>query len=245
VARPARIAGYGRFNHEAAAVDPVTNVAYFSEDRSDSCIYRFLPRDKHKPFEGKLQALEVKGSDRLDVARALAPKQRVAVDWVDVADPDPSGDTVRKQAQERGAALIRRGEGMWLFGDSVYVVSTSGGRASSGQVLELRIGRSGASDTLENVAEGNGESGLEAPDNVTVAPTGELYLCEDGGGDQYLRGISKRGKVFDLARNAGSGGELAGACFSPDGRALFVNLQREGLTLAILGPFAELAKSHA
>jgi secreted PhoX family phosphatase len=97
---------------------------------------------------------------------------------------------------------------------------------------------------LENVAEGSGESGLESPDNVTVSPSGELYLAEDGGGDQYLRGISKTGRVFDVARNAGSGGELAGVCFSPDGRALFVNLQREGLTLVITGPFAELARSH-
>jgi secreted PhoX family phosphatase len=34
-----------------------------------------------------------------------------------------------------------------------------------------------------------------------------------------------------------SGSELAGVCFSPDGRTMFVNIQQQGLTLAISGPF--------
>ncbi len=104
-------------------------------------------------------------------------------------------------------------------------------------MLELTIGRGGARDTLEVVAEGSGESSLEAPDNITVAPWGDLYVAEDGGGDQYIRRLTPDGRVFDIARNAQSTGEMCGVCFSPDGRALFVNLQREGLTLAITGPF--------
>jgi len=31
--------------------------------------------------------------------------------------------------------------------------------------------------------------------------------------------------------------ELAGVCFSPDGETLFVNIQRDALTLAIDGPW--------
>ena len=31
--------------------------------------------------------------------------------------------------------------------------------------------------------------------------------------------------------------ELAGACFSPDGTTLFVNIQRPGMTVAITGPW--------
>jgi uncharacterized protein len=37
--------------------------------------------------------------------------------------------------------------------------------------------------------------------------------------------------------NRVSGSELAGACFSPDGRTLFVNIQHQGLTVAIDGPW--------
>jgi secreted PhoX family phosphatase len=32
-------------------------------------------------------------------------------------------------------------------------------------------------------------------------------------------------------------GELAGVCFAPDGSTLFFNLQREGVTVAITGPW--------
>src|SRR3546814_12892933 len=35
----------GRFNHEAAAIDPRTGIVYMTEDRDDSLSYRFLPDD--------------------------------------------------------------------------------------------------------------------------------------------------------------------------------------------------------
>jgi secreted PhoX family phosphatase len=35
-------------------------------------------------------------------------------------------------------------------------------------------------------------------------------------------------------------GEFCGACFSPDGTTLFVNIQQPGLTLAITGPWQTL-----
>jgi uncharacterized protein len=241
VAKPERIATYGRFNHEAVSIDPRTNIAYLTEDRGDSCVYRFVPVRRDQPFVGKLQAMKVKGADRYDVSK-LAPGKRLGLEWVDVEEPDAPVDRVRMKAQERGAAIVRRGEGVWFHGGSVYAVSTSGGKARCGQVLRLAIGGGARADTLEVVAEGSGDADLEGPDNITVAPWGDLYVAEDGGGDQYVRGITPKGRVFDVARNAASGGEIAGVCFSPDGRALFLNLQREGLTLGVIGPFAELGK---
>ena len=74
---------------------------------------------------------------------------------------------------------------------------------------------------------------------MTVSPAGTVYFCEDGTGGNYLRGIDPdSGRVFDFARNALSHSELAGVCFSPDGRAMFVALQTDGLTLCVTGPFA-------
>jgi secreted PhoX family phosphatase len=67
-------------------------------------------------------------------------------------------------------------------------------------------------------------------------------MAEDGMGAQYVRALSPDGHIYDVARNARSSGEFAGICFSPDARALFVNLQHDGITLAIVGPFAELAE---
>jgi len=55
---PEPLTAMGRFNHEAAAVDPKTGYVYLTEDRGDSLLYRFIPNLPGKLAEGgKLQAL--------------------------------------------------------------------------------------------------------------------------------------------------------------------------------------------
>ena len=127
---------------------------------------------------------------------------------------------------------------MWYDADAVWFTSTIGGPASAGQVFRLHLGRGGAGDVLELAAQSEDTRILDMPDNLTVAPWGEVFLCEDAvGGDQYVRVLGNSGQVVDFARNAASHGELAGGCFSPDGETFFVNLYNDGLTLAVRGPF--------
>ena len=53
-ARPLK--AMGRFNHEAVAVDPLTGIAYETEDYSNGCFYRFLPNEpEHYERGGMLQ----------------------------------------------------------------------------------------------------------------------------------------------------------------------------------------------
>ena len=78
------------------------------------------------------------------------------------------------------------------------------------------------------------------PDNITLTPWGDLLVCEDNHRSTFLRIVTRGGQVLPFAHNALSPSEFAGVCFSPDGRVLFVNIQEEGLTLAIEGPFASL-----
>jgi secreted PhoX family phosphatase len=236
---PERVAGYGRFNHEAACIDPQTLIAYLTEDRADGCFYRFVPNDKARPFDGKLQALRIKGSPRFDTATSLPPGKELAVEWIDVPDSDPEGDTLRFSAHEQGAALVRRAEGIVFDHDRLFVAATTGGRNRTGQILKLSLSRSG--DTLSTAAESTSGDVLEHPDNLALAPWGDLYMAEDGPGIQLVRGLSPRGVIFDVARNAAGYGEIAGVCFSPDGKVLFLNLQREGYTLAVTGPFERLS----
>jgi secreted PhoX family phosphatase len=61
--------------------------------------------------------------------------------------------------------------------------------------------------------------------------------------DAYIRGITPEGKIYNIGRNIGSSSELAGACFSPSGKTFFVNIQQQGLTLAITGPWDKLRNS--
>lgn len=243
VAPAERLPGYGRFRHEAAAVDPQTLSVYLSEDQTDGCFYRYRPADLGKPHtSGKLQALRVIDVPRFDTSKDLDQGPRLKVDWVDVPNPDPKDDTVRHQATAAGAARFWRGEGVFYDNGVVYLCCTTGGRAGLGQVFKLTLGRGDAHDRLELFAESPASNVLDMPDNICMTPWGDLLLAEDGSGEQFVRGLTPNGRVYDLARNAKSTGEFAGVCTSPSGDAIFVNMQVDGLTVAITGPFADLAR---
>jgi secreted PhoX family phosphatase len=243
VSAPQRIPAYGRMRHEAATVDPATMIAYLTEDQGDACFYRFVPSDPSKPFVGTLQALRITSRPAFDTGALRAVDEPLVVDWVDIDQPDSEQDDVRLQGQAKGAALFRRTEGMWLAGDQVFLTATVGGPISRGQILRLTLGEQ---STLEVVAEATDPDALDMPDNLCVSPDGMLYVAEDGLGGNFLRRVRLDGSVVPFARNALSIGEMAGPCFSPDGRTLFVNLQEDGLTIAIRGPFErELASERA
>jgi secreted PhoX family phosphatase len=101
--------------------------------------------------------------------------------------------------------------------------------------------RRGAPAALESRERGSAER--------AVSPRGGLVLCEDGSGQEFLHGLTVEGDIFKFAQNnvlngerngfVGDyrGSEWAGACYSPDGRWLFANLQSPGITFAITGPW--------
>jgi len=234
---PHRIPVYGRFLHEAVAIDLTDHAAYLTEDRGDGCLYRYLPEQKEQPFcAGKLQALGIVGRPRFELGDELPKDATLDVQWIDV--PHAAGereDALRYVAQQRGAAVVRRGEGIWRLEDGFAITCTSGGPLQSGQVFHLAPTPAGG--TLRLLAQSHDPSQLDMPDNITLTPWGDLLVCEDNRRSNYLRIITRDGKVLPFAHNALSLSEFAGACFSPDGRVLFVNMQDDGLTLAIEGPF--------
>jgi secreted PhoX family phosphatase len=244
---PRRLDGYGRFRHEACAVDPDTNVAYLSEDQGDGCFYRFVPARRETPFAGRLQALAVAGAPGFDTADGGWPVgTRVPVAWIDLPDPTPAIDDLRLRARAAGAARVRRGEGLTWSHGGVYLAATTGGLAQRGQIFRYTPDRADAAGgTLELFAEAEHDAALRMPDNLTVAPSGHVFACEDNGEENHLRVFGPEGACWDFARNAFSSGEFAGVCFAPDGETLFVNLQDEGWTFAIRGPFAALRTGRA
>ena len=95
------------------------------------------------------------------------------------------------------------------------------------------------SDTVEQFFESRSHHAFNSGDNLTVAPNGHLIVCEDQYTDvvdNYLRGLATVGLPYDMARLRLQP-ELAGACFSPDGQVLFVNVFASTRTLAITGPW--------
>jgi secreted PhoX family phosphatase len=251
---PKPIKAMGRFRHEACAIDPASGVVFLTEDREDGLLYRYIPVDRTNLHAGgRLQALKVKDRPSLDTSNAgdapvVTRGERLAVEWIDVDEIDAPKDDLRLRGFAQGAAKFARNEGMWYGHGAVFFAATSGGKALKGQVW--RYTPSAAEGTkaeidapgmLDLFIEPNDGSVVENADNVTVATWGDLLLCEDeaGPGDDANRivGVTPGGQLYHFARNAGSSSELAGACFSPDGSTLFLNVQTDGLTLAINGPW--------
>lgn len=249
LADPVPLKAMGRFNHEAVAVDPASGAVYLTEDRGDGLLYRFLPNRPGVLAEGgKLQAMRAVDQASLDSrnieGQRVAVGRPMSVDWVDLEDVDSPEDDLRKRGHEAGAIVFARGEGMWYGNEAVYFACTNGGAARKGQVfkytpspVEGTAEEARQPGQLELFIEPNDGNIVENCDNVTVAPWGDLILCEDGSGDQFLVGVTPAGMCYHFGHNAMSKSEFTGATFSPDGSTLFVNIQWPGLTLAITGPW--------
>jgi len=244
-----------------------------------SGFYRYIPktnpmRSGFLDNSGRLQMLAIRGLRNANLAADQARGVKYQVYWVDIDDPDPtfpyypgrepktSNDKaltyVGDQGRAQGAALFSRLEGQVYDNGVVFFCSTQGGgpedSAPAGDGYGNGHGQIWAYDTREStlrlVYESPSPLRLDLPDNITTSPRGTLVLCEDSSGDNYLRGLTKRGRIGDIALNrlrssTGDedryGDEFAGSTFSTDGETLFVNIQAvAGLSFAIWGPWRRI-----
>lgn len=247
--RPVALKAMGRFRHEAVAVDPASGCVYETEDTGDGLLYRFVPSVKgNLAAGGRLQALKVRDRATADTRNwesgAFPIGQPLAVEWIDVDEVESPRNDLRRRGAAAGAALFARGEGAWWGNDSAYFAMTNGGRNRFGQVFRYRpspyegaAAEAGRPGTIELFSEPNDTELLSNCDNLVVAPWGDLILCEDTSSICRLIGVTPRGEYYVLGSNTQRGRELAGACFSPDGTTLFVNVQNPGYTIAIRGPW--------
>ena len=254
---PLPLKAMGRFNHEAVAVDGRTGIVYQTEDRDDGLLYRFLPRQRGRlAAGGRLQALAIRDlpavntGNRQDAANTFTLGRRLRVAWVDLDDVTSPNDDLRHQGRTSGAATFVRGEGMSVETDAVgggtciWFVCTSGGPHGLGQLWCYRPA-AGEGDDAEGRQPGTIELGVEPRnidwlrngDNLTLAPFGDLLVCEDNSNAQHVVGITRSGGMYRVAANGRRDSEFAGATFSADGSTLFVNLQKPGLTFAVKGPW--------
>ena len=228
------IAAMGRFRHEAVAIDPATLDAYQTEDRDDGLVYRFVPSDGKRYLSGgKLQVLSLSGLPDTRNWNDKAARQGLEYSamWIDIEGVDSPEDDLRYRGAEIGASVFARPEGMWHDGGYIYFTCTSGGQERIGQVWRYDIQNA----TAALIFEPNDAEVMRKCDNITIAPWGDIIVCEDGRGADRLIGIRKDGSTYTIAENVLNSAEFAGACFSPDGRTLFVNIYRPTTTIAITG----------
>ncbi|MBW4696943.1 MAG: PhoX family protein [Aphanocapsa lilacina HA4352-LM1] len=237
---PVPLKAMGRFTHEAAVVDPKTGIVYMTEDMDTGLFYRFVPKQPGQlRAGGTLEALRIPSMPKAFTGKDFPLNRPMAVDWVTIEDFDPVDDTVRVEGFDKGAAIFAGGEGACFARGEVFFSASDGGSAELGQIWRYTPGRNaGEGGTIELFVEPNDDALLDGPDNIVLAPFGDLFVCEDGDGTQFVRGITPEGKLYSFARNALNGFEFTGASFSPDGKTFFVNIQIPGMTFAIWGPWS-------
>jgi hypothetical protein len=220
VARPAM----GRFQHEAAAVDPVRRVVYLTEDEPDGRFYRFVPARWPDLSAGRLQVLRG------------GPGSSGTFTWATV--PDPGGTPVRTRYQVSGAKVFDGGEGCYYAGDTVWFTTKGDARIWE---VDLRAGRYRLAYD-DNLVKG--PAPLTGVDNLTGAGNGDLYVAEDNGSMEICL-ITPAGHVSTFLRVLHQKwSELCGVAFSPRGDRLYFSSQRghdglidDGITYCVTGPF--------
>ncbi len=249
---PHPLTAMGRFNHEAAVVDPNTGIIYLTEDRDDSLLYRFLP---FKPGElragGHLQALSIinlEGGQTSNRTRRDIPLGKsLPVRWIPLNNVQAPEDDLRLRGRDLGASQFVRGEGMVVQvspqqPSAIWFMATSGGPKTLGQVWRYRPsieegnpGEKQHHGQLDLFLEPANAAIQNHGDNLALAPNGDLIICEDSSAEQRILGVTPQRAVYLIARNPRGDSEFAGATFSPSGQTMFVNIQHRGLTLAIQG----------
>ena len=244
-----------------------------------SGFYRYTPPADPKEVGelrdgGVLEMLAVAGQPNAHLEAQQVGDAVYDVEWVRIDEPwkvfpytpgQPATTTnnealtfVAGQGWAKGAAYFSRLEGQVYDDGVVYFTSTQGGGPAQDGTADPGgygngSGQVWAYDTqaqqLRVVFQSPGPMTLDLPDNITTSRRGTLVVCEDNINDNYVRGLTTNGELFDIALNrlrSGTGtdrsnDEFAGSTFSPDGHTLFVNIQASaGMTFAIWGPWEEI-----
>jgi secreted PhoX family phosphatase len=224
----------------------------WEEDDDDDDDRRGRDRLRLADTTGTVEALKLKDEFAADMDLGREVGHSYGVEWVDIDEPDHEDDTdstpaaTRFQGAAKGAARFNRQEGMWEHRGRIYFDCTEGGEAALGQVWEYDPRR----ERLTLVYESQSPATLENPDNVVVVPTtGDIFLQEDSSGEQFVRGVTRGGEIYDFARTQTNETEFCGGCYDPGGRIFYLNQQGErgqtpegppdgqAVTYAIWGPF--------
>ena len=219
-----RRAALGSFKHEAVAVDSAGQRLYLTEDTADGNLYRFTPAAYPALDTGVLEVAVVDAQNR--------------VTWRPVPQPNPApnGTPTRKQVPE--ATKFARAEGIWFDSGVVYIATTADSRVHAYDTVRERIEVIYDREKIANPP-------LESPDNLSVSPSGDLFVAEnsdakDGGLDVVLltpdlviaRFLSAVGGKHVYNNLILGPSELTGPVFDPSGTRFYFTSQRARTTTA-------------
>lgn len=220
-----RRAAMGRFNHEAAAADPVRQVIYLTEDKTDGCLYRFRPTTWGNLASGTLEVLKA------------GTATSGSFTWGVVPDPDGSPTATRNQVS--GVKRFNGGEGCYYDSNTCWFTTKGDNR-----VWQLNLSNNTYELAYDDSLVGGGGAPLTGVDNIVGSRSGDLFVAEDGG-NMEINIITPADVVAPFLRiNGQSSSEITGPAFSPDGSRLYFSSQRGtsgassgGITYEVQGPF--------
>ena len=240
----------GRFNREAVSIYEPNGIVYQTEDDSSGLFYRFLPSDpKDLAQPGKLQALKIKSQiDPRNPKNNITTGSRFEVEWVDIVDFHAKKNTTKYQGSIQGASPFNGSEGIITDKKSVFFTCKDGGYKEHGQIFRYYPSKyEGTAKEVEQPGilelfyESKNKDEYWGGDNIVIAPWGDLIICEDNGSRGCkLLGINNHGSIYVIGQVEDSSSEIAGVCFSPDGKNMFLNIQDEGRTIAIFGDWKKI-----
>ena len=88
-------------------------------------------------------------------------------------------------------------EGAYFSEGTFWFDDTSAGTKRLGRVYRYTP----ATNTLELFYESTDKNDLEAPDNINITPWGDLWIAEDGSGNNRIIGLTPEGNVYTFADN--------------------------------------------
>ena len=223
----------GRFKHEAIAVDAATGDVYLTEDESNSLLYRFRPDRPGDLSEGILEAAEILDPDGRG---AIGLQEIRPLTWHAIPSPTALlGIPTRYQLWP--PTRFNRGEGIACADGRCCFATTGDQRIWSIDLATQHI------QVLYDARQSS-EPDLNQPDNISMAPNGNVFVAEDAGNLEIVA-LSKSGQTAPILRLQGQPGtELTGPALSPNGRHFYFSSQRgptaqgpHGITYEISGPF--------
>jgi secreted PhoX family phosphatase len=210
-----KLTGMGFMSHEQVAF--AAGAWYETDDQGDyRFIYRFDPAQSRDLTTGSLYGLKFDRSTGTG-------------EWIGPLDPmDPHADMVSRGIDPTVWGF-QKAEGIVSDHDLGSLVFTESGSGSNwGNVWRLTHLKRNSARGEVIVAAGDG-SILARPDNLRTAPSGDLFIYEDGhpGGDHiYVLPKGETGVAnLRLFANVNPDLEPTGPWFSSNGKTLYMSLQ--------------------
>ena len=197
----------GVFKHEAVAVDESGDALYLTEDLPDGGFYRFVSE----------KGLPDLTAGKLEIASLVERSGRSYLSWHEILDPSADNVPTRHQVEER--ASFNGGEGIVFHRGQVFFTTKGDNRVWCYDT------HSGEIDTIYDIQESE-DAILSGVDNLTITPSGDVLVAEDGGNMQIVA-ITPNHQIMPIVQIVGHDrSEICGPAFNNSHDRLYFSSQR-------------------